>query len=123
MSRWLITSLVLVPLALVAQLAHAPDMVVFALSAVSLVPVAGLIGEATEVLAEHFGGSLGGLLNATFGNAAELIITLAAIREGLTVLVKASVTGAILANTLLALGVAFVLGGLRFGTLRFEPRL
>ncbi|HKI86523.1 MAG TPA: calcium/proton exchanger, partial [Thermoanaerobaculia bacterium] len=76
-------------------------------------PLAGWLGRATEALARHVGEGIGGLLNATFGNAAELIIAVMALREGLTPMVKASLTGSILGNMLLVLGVAMLTGGLR----------
>jgi Ca2+:H+ antiporter len=81
-----------------------------------------LIGDATEALAHYTGPRLGGLLNATLGNAAELIITIVAIREGLLDLVKASITGSILGNLLLVLGMAILLGGLRNGQQNFDRR-
>ena len=84
---------------------------IFILSALGVIPMAGFIGEATEALAEHTGPKIGGLLNATLGNAAELIITLVAIRAGLLELVKASITGSILGNLLLVMGMAMVTGG------------
>jgi Ca2+:H+ antiporter len=84
---------------------------VFVAACVAIIPLAGLMGRATENLAEAMGPSVGGLLNATFGNAAELIIALFALRKGETDLVKASITGSILGNILLVLGVAIVAGG------------
>jgi Ca2+:H+ antiporter len=87
-----------------------------------IIPLAGLIGESTESLAHYTGPRLGGLLNATLGNAAELIITIVAIREGLLDLVKASITGSILGNLLLVLGMSMLLGGLRHGTQKFDRR-
>jgi len=81
-----------------------------------------LIGESTEALATYIGPRVGGLLNATLGNAAELIITVVAIREGLLELVKASITGSILGNILLVMGMSMLLGGLRNGMQRFNPR-
>src|SRR5512137_244488 len=83
-------------------------------------PLAGLIGEGTEALAVVTGPRIGGLLNATLGNAAELIITIVAIRAGLLDLVKASITGSIIGNLLLVLGFSVLLGGLRNGTQRFS---
>jgi len=85
---------------------------VFMTAAVSLVPLAGIIGLGTEELAARSGPALGGLLNATFGNAAELIIAIAAIGEGHIGLVKASITGSIVGNLLLVLGASFFIGGL-----------
>ena len=103
------------PLAVLAQLTGWPDLWIFVISAVGVIPLAMYIGEATEVLASYTGPRVGGLLNATLGNAAELIITIVAIREGLLELVKASITGSILGNILLVLGASMLLGGLRHG--------
>jgi Ca2+:H+ antiporter len=85
---------------------------VFVVAAISLIPLAGLIGLATEELARRSGPALGGFLNATFGNAAELIIAIVALNAGHVDLVKASITGSIVGNLLLVLGAAFFLGGL-----------
>lgn len=85
----------------------------FVLCAVALIPLARLMGEATEVLAHQLGAGLGGLMNASFGNAAELIIAVAALRSGQVEVVKASITGAVLGNILLVLGAAVVAGGIR----------
>lgn len=122
MPRWFFAPVVLVPLAVVAEVLHWPAVFVFGLSALALIPLAGAIGEATEMLAHHLGPRYGGLLNATFGNAAELIITILALREGLLTLVKASITGSIIGNTLLVLGLAVAAGGWRNGLMRFDPR-
>jgi Ca2+:H+ antiporter len=99
----------------------APPPVLFFSAALAIVPVAGLIVRATEQLATRTGDAVGGLLNATFGNAPELIISLVALRAGYLNMVRASLVGAILANLLLALGVAFLLGGLRHHEQRFNP--
>jgi Ca2+:H+ antiporter len=112
--------LVIVPMALIAEAWHWNDLVIFSLSALAIIPLAGLIGDSTEALADHTGPRIGGLLNATLGNAAELIITIVAIREGLLELVKASITGSILGNILLVMGMAFVLGGLKNGDQKFN---
>ena len=88
-------------------------VLIFAAATLALLPLAAAIGRATETLAEHLGGGIGGLLNATFGNDAELIIGVLALREGLTDLVKASITGSILGNILLVFGAAAVVGGYR----------
>jgi len=85
-----------------------------------VLPLAGYMGEATEHLAHRTGPTIGGLLNATFGNAAELIIAIVALRAGLVDLVKASITGSILGNLLLILGLALVAGGLHRNELRFN---
>ncbi len=91
------------------------DLWLFLAAVLAIVPLAGLMGRATENLAEHLGPAAGGLLNATFGNAAELIIALAALRRGpeMYPLVKASITGSIIGNILLVLGAAAFVGGLR----------
>ena len=103
--------LLLIPCALLAEWLHWGIVWVFVFSAIGVIPLAGLIGEATEVLAVYTGPKIGGLLNATLGNAAELIITLVAIRAGLLELVKASITGSILGNLLLVMGLSMVVGG------------
>jgi Ca2+:H+ antiporter len=120
---WLYVLLVFGPLAILGRAAGVSDVLVFAAACVGLVPLAGLIGHATGQVALHLGAQWGGLLNATFGNAAELIITLLALREGLFILVKASLTGSIVGNTLLVLGLALLAGGARHGVLRFDVRL
>ena len=105
--------LVFLPVAAVLELRHAPGVYVFASSALAIVPLAGLMGRATEQLAETMGEGIGGLLNATFGNAAELIIAAMALREGLHDVVKASITGSIIGNILLVFGLAALVGGAR----------
>ncbi len=112
--------LVFVPVSIVASLLSWDERIVFFASALGIVPLAWVLGEATEELAAHTGPRAGGLLNATLGNAAELIITIFAIREGLLELVKASITGSILGNILLVLGLSVLLGGLRNGVQRFD---
>jgi Ca2+:H+ antiporter len=115
--------LVFLPLALAARYLGWSASLQFIFAAVGIIPLAGLIGEGTEHLAEKTGPRVGGLLNATLGNAAELIITIFAIREGLLELVKASITGSILGNLLLVLGASIFLGGLRHGRQSFQrPR-
>jgi Ca2+:H+ antiporter len=103
------------PIAAALKFGGGADLWLFLAAVLAIVPLAGLMGQATENLAEHFGPTVGGLLNATFGNAAELIIALAALRRGpeMHALVKASITGSIIGNLLLVLGLAALLGGLR----------
>jgi len=116
-----INTLVLaLPLAAAAELLHWGPMWVFVLSAIGVIPMARYIGQATEVLAHYTGPRIGGLLNATLGNAAELIITIFAIRAGLLELVKASITGSILGNLLLVMGMSMVYGGARHGLQKFN---
>lgn len=114
--------LLVIPLALTAHYLAWGDMAVFILTALAVIPLAGMIGNATESLAVYTGPRIGGLLNATLGNAAELIITLVAVKAGLLDLVKASITGSILGNLLLVLGFSMLLGGLKHGTQIFDRR-
>jgi Ca2+:H+ antiporter len=106
------TLLVFVPVAAAADWFEWGGTVVFACSALAIVPLAGIMGHATERLAARLGAGIGGLLNATFGNAAELIIALAALQKGLQDVVKASLTGSIIGNILLVLGLAILVGGI-----------
>jgi Ca2+:H+ antiporter len=112
--------LIFVPIAIAIELLHGSELLLFAAAAIAIVPLAGLLGEATEVLADKAGPRLGGLLNATLGNAAELIITLFAIGAGQLELVKASIIGSILGNLLLVLGFSILAGGLRNGLQKFD---
>ena len=116
---WLNVLLLAVPLSWAADYFHAP-MLVFIAAALALVPAAGLIGEATEDLALRSGPTLGGFLNATFGNAAELIIAVVALRAHHTEVVKASLTGSIIGNLLLVFGLSCFAGGLKHGSQRFN---
>jgi Ca2+:H+ antiporter len=109
--NWL---LAFIPVTLaVEHIGTSPAPVVFFSAALAIVPIAAMIVRATEQIAMRTGDAVGGLLNATFGNAPELIIALVALRAGYVEMVRASIIGAILANLLLALGVGFLLGGLR----------
>lgn len=110
------------PFAIMAQALHWSPIAVFVFSAIAIIPFAGYIGAATEVLAYHTNPRLGGFLNATLGNAAELIITIVAIRAGYLELVKASITGSILGNLLLVLGMSILFGGLRHGVQAFNRK-
>ncbi len=111
--NWL---LVCVPLAFVLQGMDVAAQWTFVVAALGILPLAGLMGTATEHLAEKTGPAVGGLLNATFGNAAELIIAFMLLRAGKIDVVKASITGSIIGNILLVFGLAVFLGGLRFRT-------
>ena len=115
--------LVFVPIALIARLAGASPIAVFILSALAIIPLSGVLGAATEVVAEHTSPAIGGVLSATMGNLAELIIAGVALRAGLIDLVKASITGSILGNLLLVLGIALFAGGLKYKVQRFNPNL
>ncbi len=113
--------LVFVPIALVLEyVVHARGVVIFVCAALAILPLAGFMGSATETLAERFGQGIGGLLNATFGNAAELIIAIVALKAGYHDLVKASITGSIIGNILLVFGAGALYGGIKFPTLRFD---
>lgn len=121
--KLLLVLLLFVPLAIGAELLHQSPVVVFALSALAIIPLSGFLGRATEEIAVLTGPTVGGLLNATLGNLAELIIALLALRAGLLDLVKASITGSILGNLLLVLGLAQLMGGLKHKTQRFNANL
>ena len=103
--------LVFVPIAPVLWIAGARDVWRFAASCAAIIPLAGLMGTATERLAERLGPGIGGLLNATFGNAAELILALFALFRGLDDVVKASLTGSVIGNVLLVLGASLAPAG------------
>src|SRR5216110_1313809 len=110
-----------IPVTLILEHAgKVPTPVIFFSAALAIVPIAALIVQSTEQVASRTGDAVGGLLNATFGNAPELIIALVALRAGYFDMVRASLVGAILANLLLALGVAFLVGGFRFHDQRFN---
>ncbi|QRM31603.1 calcium/proton exchanger [Microvirga sp. VF16] len=114
--------LALAPVSAALDLASVvPAGVVFFCAALAIVPFAKLIVQSTEQIAVHTGATIGGLLNATFGNLPELIIALAALRAGLLEMVRASIIGALLANLLVALGFAFLLGGLRHHNQEYNP--
>ena len=117
--NWL---LIFVPITVgMEKVGGVPAPAVFFSAGIAIIPMAALIVRATEQLASRTGDAVGGLLNATFGNAPELIIALVALRAGYFEMVRASLVGAILANLLLALGTAFLVGGFRFHDQRFNP--
>ena len=117
---WLLILSLAIPVVILLELTHANPTILFVLSAAGVIPLAAMIGEATEVLAEKIGPRMGGLLNATLGNAAEIIISVSALRAGLVSLVLASLTGSILGNLLLVLGLSLLAGGIKFGTQKFN---
>jgi len=113
--------LIFVPIAIVLEfVVHARAEWIFVTSCLAIIPLAGLMGKATEHLAERVGEGIGGLLNATFGNAAELIIAIMALRAGLYDVVKASITGSIIGNILLVFGLSALVGGARFSIQTFN---
>lgn len=122
MNRWLYLLLLAAPAAVITESLHTSPLVPFILASLGLIPLAGLIGLATETLAERLGHRIGGLLNATFGNAAEIIIGLAALAAGLPEVVRASLAGSIIGNVLLVLGSAMLVGGWRYRRQQFDPR-
>jgi Ca2+:H+ antiporter len=118
---WRLLLLLAVPISIVLErVVHAPALPVFITACLGILPLAAYMGEATEHLAHRTGPTVGGLLNATFGNAAELIIAIVALRAGLVELVKTSITGSILGNLLLIMGLALLAGGIKRTELRFN---
>ncbi len=109
--------------AVVAEILGAPVLVLFAVASLALVGLAWVLGQATESVAHYTGPGIGGILNATFGNAAELIITILALAAGLTEVVKASIIGSIIGNVLLVLGASILLGGIKNGTQTFSTTI
>jgi Ca2+:H+ antiporter len=113
--------LIFVPISIAAETLHWGTMTIFVTSALAIVPLAIWLSTATEEVAVVTGPSIGGLLNAVFGNATELIIGLVALRAGLIDIVKASITGTIISNLLLAMGLSMFFGGLRYKEQEFKP--
>lgn len=118
--KYLYALLALVPVTIALEYLTHADVLIFISSALALIPLAAVLGKATEELAVHTGPRIGGLLNATLGNAAELIITIVALNAGLVELVKASITGSILGNILVVLGFSLLVGGIKNGLQRFD---
>src|SRR5262245_23511690 len=116
--NWLLAG---APASVIAEHAEASAPLVFLMAGLALVPLATLIVHSTEEIAARTGPAIGGLLNATFGNLPELIIAMVALRAGLLEMVRASLIGALLANLLLAMGVAFLLGGRRRHVQEYNP--
>jgi Ca2+:H+ antiporter len=112
--------LLFIPLPIIGKAIGLPETFIFLTACLAIVPLAWLMGRATEYLADRVGVGVGGLLNATFGNACELIIAIAALRAGLIDVVKASITGSIIGNILLVLGGSMLAGGMRFQTQTFN---
>ncbi|NET79947.1 calcium/proton exchanger [Okeania sp. SIO1F9] len=112
--------LVFIPISIAGHFLEWGSSAIFITSAIAIIPLAGWMGTATEEIAVVLGPNLGGLLNATFGNATELIIGIVALNAGLVSVVKASITGSIIGNLLLVMGLAMFLGGLRFKEQKFQ---
>lgn len=113
--------LVFIPISIAAHVLEWGSLTVFVTASLAILPLAAWMGTATEEIAVVAGPSLGGLLNATFGNATELIIALVALNAGLVDVVKASITGSIISNLLLVMGLSMLLGGLRYKEQEFQP--
>ena len=118
--RWLNLLLLAAPVAIALKLLHASPLYIFFAAALGIIPLAGVLGESTGVVAAHSGPAMGGMLNATLGNATELIIAIFAVQAGHISVVKASLSGSIIGNLLLVLGLSILAGGARRDTLRFS---
>src|SRR5579859_451767 len=118
--RVLALLLIFVPLSLVAGRIGWPPALQFFLSVAAVVPLAAFIGISTEALADRFGGKVGGLLNATFGNAPDLLVGVFGVQKGLIPLVKATLVGALISNSALVMGVCYVAAGWMYGGPRFK---
>ncbi|MBZ9686173.1 calcium/proton exchanger [Clostridium estertheticum] len=114
--------LILIPVSIVFKLMHLSPTLVFVTSSLAIIPLAGLMGEATEEISVYSGPRIGGFLNATFGNATELIIAFFALKEGLFEVVKASIVGSVIGNILLVLGASMIFGGCKFKTQSFNKK-
>ncbi len=114
---------IFLPISIILKLTDASDMMLFVAAALTIVPLAGLMGEATEVISFHSSPKLGGFLNATFGNLTELIIAILALRAGLVDVVKASMVGSVLGNVLLVLGISMLAGGIKYKTQCFDQKV
>lgn len=115
--------LIFIPISIIAEFMHASPTILFILAALAIIPLAGLMGEATEQISFYTGPKLGGFLNATFGNATELIISFFALKNGLFDVVKASIAGSVIGNTLLVLGASMLIGGLKFKEQTFNKKV
>ncbi len=113
--------LIFVPISIAAEYLGWGELIVFITAGLAIIPLAGWMGQATEEIAVVLGPSWGGLLNATFGNATELIIALIALNEGLVNVVKSSIVGSIISNLLLVLGFSMLLGGIKYKEQNFQP--
>ena len=120
LGTWRISILALVPVTILLEALHASPILTFAVSAVAIIPLASLLGDATEELAAHTGPALGGFLNSTLGNLTELIIGILALWSGHVEVVKASLTGSIIGNLLLVFGLSALIGGMGRDKLSFN---
>lgn len=115
--------LIFIPISIIGEFMHLPPTVMFVLAALSIIPLAGLMGEATEEISFYTGPKIGGFLNATFGNATELIISFFALKAGLFDVVKASIAGSVIGNILLVLGASMLFGGLKHKNQSFNKKV
>ncbi len=115
--------LAFIPISITGHFLGWSDLIIFVTAGLAIIPLAGWMGAATEEIAVVLGPSLGGLMNATFGNATELIIAIFALRAGLVNVVKSSITGSIIGNLLLVMGLSMLLGGLKFKEQTFQPTI
>lgn len=112
--------LIFIPISIIGKFMHFSSAVMFILAALSIIPLAGLMGEGTEEISFYSGPKIGGFLNATFGNATELIISFFALKQGLFEVVKSSISGSIIGNILLVLGASMLCGGIKHKTQKFN---
>jgi len=115
--------LIFIPISLLGEFLPFSQPMIFIFSALAIIPLAGIMGESTEVIAYYAGNRIGGLLNATFGNATELIIAFFAMKAGLFDVVKASIAGSVIGNILLVLGLSMFMGGLKYKTQHFNQKV
>ena len=115
--------LIFIPISIVGKFMNFSPAVMFILAALSIIPLAGLMGEGTEEISFYSGPKIGGFLNATFGNATELIISFFALKQGLFEVVKSSIAGSIIGNILLVLGASMLAGGLKHKTQEFNKNI
>lgn len=115
--------LIFIPISFIAKFMNASPTTMFILSCLSIIPLAGLMGEGTEEISFYSGPKIGGFLNGTFGNATELIISFFALKEGLFDVVKSSIAGAVIGNVLLVVGASMLAGGIKYKTQHFNQKV
>lgn len=115
--------LIFIPISFIANFMNVSGSIIFLLSCLSIIPLAGLMGEVTEEISFYAGPKIGGFLNGTFGNATELIISFFALKNGLFDVVKSSIAGAVIGNVLLVVGFSMLVGGLKYKTQKFNEKV
>ena len=118
--KYLNILLIFLPVTIIGKLMGLSDPLLFVCSSLAIIPLAGIMGKSTDVIACFCGQKIGGLLNATFGNATELIIAFVAMKAGMFDVVKASLAGSVIGNILLVLGMSMLCGGVKYKTQRFN---